>query len=221
VFIYGDVTVWGDVVANNVGWGPLSFRIGHPLEPANKYLNHSSVASPDTKNIYDGIAILDANGEAVVELPEYFEALNADFRYQLTAIGAAGPNLHVAEKITDNRFKIGGGDPGMEVCWQVTGIRKDRVAEANRTSDEEEKPHEEQGYYLHPQLYGEPEEQAITWVHDGGEHRQRVEATGRLLEDHRQQKEEYRRRMEEKRRQIEEHSLQLEGREEGLPREAT
>ena len=143
----------------------------------------------------------------MVELPEYFEALNADFRYQLTAIGAAGPNLHVAEKITDNRFKIGGGDPGMEVCWQVTGIRKDRVAEANRTSVEEDKPAEERGYYLHPQLYAESEERAIAWLREGGEqHRQREEETRRMLEGHRQQKEEYRRRMEEKRHQVEERS---------------
>ena len=49
------------------------------------------------KNIYDGIAILDANGEAEIEFPDWFSALNKDFRYQLTAVGAPGPNLHIAE----------------------------------------------------------------------------------------------------------------------------
>jgi hypothetical protein len=48
---------------------PLKFfRIDHPLDPANKYLNHSAVESPDMKNIYDGVVTLDADGEAVVEL---------------------------------------------------------------------------------------------------------------------------------------------------------
>jgi len=63
------------------------FRIDHPLDPANKYLSHASVESPDLKTFYDGIAELDGNGEAVVELPERFETLNKDFRYQLTGIG--------------------------------------------------------------------------------------------------------------------------------------
>jgi hypothetical protein len=31
----------------------------------------------------------------------WFGALNKDFRYQLTAIGAPGPNLHIAEEISD------------------------------------------------------------------------------------------------------------------------
>ncbi len=72
-------------------------------------------------NVYNGNAVLDERGEAWVELPEWFEALNRDFRYQLTAIGAPGPSLHVGAKIEGNRFQIGGGGPGLEVSWQVTG----------------------------------------------------------------------------------------------------
>ena len=41
------------------------------------------------KNIYDGVVTLDVYGEAEVQLPAWFEALNTDFRYQLTAIGAS------------------------------------------------------------------------------------------------------------------------------------
>jgi hypothetical protein len=117
-----------------------SFRIDHPLDPANKYLHHSFVESPDMKNIYDGVVILGANGEAVVELPEWFEALNKDFRYQLTAMGAAAPNLHVAEEVNRNRLKIAGGNAGMKVSWSVTGIRKDAWANEHRIPVEEEKP---------------------------------------------------------------------------------
>ena len=86
--------------------GPLekpggSFKIDHPLDPANKYLYHSFVESPDMKNIYDGVLVLDANGEAEIDLPDWFGALNKDFRYQLTAIGAPGPNLYIVEEISE------------------------------------------------------------------------------------------------------------------------
>ncbi|NQT26289.1 hypothetical protein HQ585_13115 [candidate division KSB1 bacterium] len=135
-----------------------SFRIDHPLDPANKYLQHSFVESPDMMNIYNGNVILDAAGEAVVELPEWFGVLNQDFRYQLTAIGAPGPNLYIAEKITNNLFKISGGEAGMEVSWFVTGIRHDPYADANRIQVEVEKKDKEVGKYQHPEVYGLPVE---------------------------------------------------------------
>ena len=132
-----------------------AFRIDHPLDPANQYLNHSFVESPDMKNIYDGVATLDASGAAVVELPAWFEALNEDFRYQLTAIGAPGPNLYIAQEIKDNQFAIAGGAPGMKVSWQVTGIRHDPYAEANRIPVEQDKAADERGSYIYPAGYGE------------------------------------------------------------------
>jgi hypothetical protein len=84
------------------------FKIDHPLDPANSFLVHSFVESPDMKNVYDGTVTTDASGEAVVTLPSYFETLNRDVRYQLTAIGAPAPGLHVAEEVAGNRFKIAG-----------------------------------------------------------------------------------------------------------------
>jgi hypothetical protein len=153
----GDVQVNGNLSAT----GTKSFKIDHPLDPANKYLVHSCVESPDMKNIYDGVATLDAEGSASVALPAYFEALNKDFRYQLTAIGAPAPGLFVAEKIAKNRFKIAGGRPGLEVSWQVTGTRKDAQASAHPMVVEEEKPAGERGLYLHPAAFGEPGEKGI------------------------------------------------------------
>jgi hypothetical protein len=145
--------------------GPTSsVKIDHPLDPANKYLNHSIVESPDMMTIYNGIAIMSDGGEVVVRLPDWFDALNKDFRYQLTAIGAPGPNLYIAEEVSSNRFKIAGGTPGMKVSWQVTGIRQDAFANANRTLIEEKKPEEERGYYLHPELFNQPEEKSIEWA---------------------------------------------------------
>jgi hypothetical protein len=162
-----------------------SFKIDHPLDPANKYLCHSFVESPDMKNVYDGVVALDGEGEAEIELPDWFGILNKDFRYQLTAIGAPGPNLYIAEEISDmatntntkyssksssnknknnSRFKIAGGASGMKVSWQVTGIRKDPWANANRIEVEEEKPDKERDYYLHPDLYGQPEDKGISYL---------------------------------------------------------
>src|SRR5262249_17059966 len=131
----GDVAVTG-----NLSKGGGSFKIDHPLDPANKYLYHSFVESPDMKNIYDGVVKLDSGGEAIIELPEWFGVLNRDFRYLLTPIGAPAPTLHIAEEIDGNRFKIGGGAPGMKVSWQVTGIRQDAWANAHRIRVEENKP---------------------------------------------------------------------------------
>jgi hypothetical protein len=136
--------------------GSGTFKIDHPLDPTNKFLYHSFVESPDMKNIYDGVVVLDASGEATVELPTYFEALNKDFRYQLTCVGGFA-QVYVAEEISGNRFRIAGGKPGLKVSWQVTGIRKDPYAEKNRVQVEVEKTGDERGKYLYPSAYGAPE----------------------------------------------------------------
>jgi len=152
----GDVQINGTLIKTGG-----SFKIDHPLDPAGKYLSHSFVESPDMMNVYNGNIALDAGGEAWVEMPDWFEALNREFRYQLTAIGAPGPSLPVAAEMADNRFKIAGGAPGMKVSWQVTGIRQDPWAEANRIEVEQAKPPAETGLYLHPGLYGQTEEKNV------------------------------------------------------------
>lgn len=133
-----------------------SFKIDHPLDPTNKYLLHTSVESSDMMNVYNGNIILDGNGEATVEMADWFEALNEDFRYQLTAIGAPGPNLYIANKINGNEFRIAGGTSGMEVSWQVTGIRHDAWANKNKVPVEQMKPENERGKYLHPEEFNMP-----------------------------------------------------------------
>jgi hypothetical protein len=148
-------------ITGNLTKGGGGFRVDHPLDPESKYLNHSFVESPERMNVYNGTAALDASGGAVVRLPEWFEVVNRDFRYQLTAIGAPMPNLHVAAEVTNSEFKIAGGKPGGKVSWQVTGVRCDPWAEANPLVVEEDKPAEERGYYLHPELYGEPAERSV------------------------------------------------------------
>ena len=127
-----------------------NFKIDHPLDPANKYLSHSVIESPDMMNVYNGNISLDEEGKGWVELPDYFEALNEEFRYQLTPMGAPGPGLYIKEEINGNRFQIAGGTPELKVSWQVTGIRKDAYAQQNRTQVEQLKPENERGTYLYP-----------------------------------------------------------------------
>lgn len=136
----GNVHIGGNLTVNGtVTKGGGSFRIDHPLDPENKYLYHFFVESPEMKNVYDGIAVCDENGEAVVTLPEWFEALNENFRYQLTCVGGYAP-VYIKEEIQQNRFVIAGGKPGLKVSWQVTGVRKDKWALEHRMPIEQEKP---------------------------------------------------------------------------------
>lgn len=141
--------------------GTKSFMIDHPLDPENKVLLHYSAESPDVLNIYSGNIELDANGEAWVTLPEYFESINSDPRYTLTSIGAAAPLLHIAEEVQGNQFKIGGGAPGRKVSWEIKAKRTDRFVTQRGAPTERLKTDGEQGKYLEPALYGKPDEMGI------------------------------------------------------------
>ena len=114
------------------------------------------------KNIYDGTVTTDSEGNAEVTLPDWFEAVNQDFRYQLTVIGQFAQAI-VATKIANHRFTIKTDKPSVEVSWQVTGVRHDAFAQANRLVVEVDKPTAERGFYLYPELYGQPAEKQIEW----------------------------------------------------------
>ncbi len=135
--------------------GTKSFRIDHPLDPANKYLAHYSSESPEPLNLYRGSVFCDDSGSAVVELPAYFDAVNTNTTYHLTAVGAAAPSLHVAQKAADGRFVIAGGTPGLEVNWTVIAQRNDAWVQRYGAPVEIEKGVGERGRYLHPELVGE------------------------------------------------------------------
>ncbi len=149
----GGMEVIGNmVVAGTLAKAAGSFRIDHPLDPANKCLQHSFVESPDMMNVYNGNITTDAQGDATVVLPEYCEALNQDFRYQLTAIGQFAQAI-VATEIQDNRFTLKTDKPNVKVSWQVTGIRRDPYANDHRIQVEVEKTPGERGRYLYPPGY--------------------------------------------------------------------
>jgi trimeric autotransporter adhesin len=155
----------GNVYVNgNLSKASGSFQIDHPLDPANKYLYHSFVESPDMKNIYDGNVTTDGSGLATVTLPDWFEALNRDFRYQLTVIGQFAQAI-VASKVSNHRFTIQTDKPNVEVSWQVTGIRQDAWANAHRIPVEVPKAPADRGLYLHPELFGAPVEKSMAVAH--------------------------------------------------------
>jgi hypothetical protein len=171
VYGYGFYGYGGYFVGDLYASGTFScadkhFKIDHPLDPANMYLEHACVESSERLDVYSGTIILDGSGQAWVQLPDWFEALNCDFRYQLTPIGAPGPNLYIAQEIANGCFRIAGGVPGTKVSWQVTGVRQDPYALAHPMQVEVEKPEAERGYYMHPELYGQPETMSIEWATD-------------------------------------------------------
>lgn len=153
--INGDLTVSG-----TISKGGGSFKIDHPLDPENKYLYHSFVESPDMMNVYNGNITTDAKGKAQVKLPDYFESLNTDFRYQLTVIGTFAQVI-VSEKVKGNQFEIRTDKPNVEVSWQVTGIRNDAYARKFRIPNEVEKKPEEKGTYLYPEAYELPADKKV------------------------------------------------------------
>jgi len=155
----GDVNVLG-TLSKSSG----SFKIDHPLDPANKYLYHSFVESPDMMNIYNGNVVTDGSGTAIVTMAAWFEALNTDFRYQLTTIGQPA-QAWIASEITNGSFTIKTSKPGVKVSWQVTGIRQDAWANAHRIQVEVDKAQRDQGHYIHPELFGHKGEPSIAEIH--------------------------------------------------------
>lgn len=149
-------------VTGTLSKGAGAFRIDHPLDPENKYLQHSFVESPEMKNIYDGMTTTDANGIATVTMPAWFDALNQDFRYQLTVIGQFAQAI-VSSELNGNSFSIQTDKPNVKVCWQVTGIRKDAFANANRIQVEVDKRSDEKAKYLHPEAFGLDKTRGIDW----------------------------------------------------------
>jgi hypothetical protein len=153
----GDVSISGTLFAST-----KDFRIDDPLDPADKYLVHASVESSELMNIYSGNVVTDELGLATVTLPAWFEAENADFRYQLTVLGQFAQAI-VKNKIADGKFTIMTNASHVEVSWQITAVRQDPYAKANPIVVEQPKPVRERGFYLHPEFYGQPREKQTEW----------------------------------------------------------
>lgn len=166
--LYAIGTTWVDGSARVLGQlsvngnldvtGTKNFVIDHPLDPTNRILRHAAIESSEVLNVYSGVVVCEADGTATVTLSEWMEALNRDFRYQLTTIGGYAP-VYVATKLANSQFTIAGGTAGLEVSWQLTGVRNDAYMRANPFEVESDKAPDEVGGYLAPEAFGEPPRQ--------------------------------------------------------------
>lgn len=150
-------------VGDSGATGVKTFTIDHPEDPERKILKHFSIESNEVLNMYRGTEIFDANGKAVVNLPDYYDSINKNPSYQLTPIGAAMPNLYIESEISNGKFIIAGGEPNKKVSWQITSERNDPYLKQNPEQREVVviKEGERNGKYLNPELYGQPKEKGM------------------------------------------------------------
>nr|MBP6732290.1 hypothetical protein [Chitinophagales bacterium] len=162
--VYGEGLNYGVFANGDLGAsGAKTFAIDHPLDPSNKILRHFSIESPEVLNVYRGNVVLDASGEAVVQLPSYFHSVNREFSYVLTPIGAMA-NLYVKQEVdADGKFKVAGGNAGMKISWYVYAERNDPYMQQYPEKRQVEIPKRdyEVGKYIRPDLYGQPKEKGI------------------------------------------------------------
>jgi len=92
------------------------------------------------RNMYYGQADI-INGKAIIVLPDWWEALNGtdkeEYNYQFTPIGEFA-NIFVSKEISNGEFEIS-ADKDIKVSWQISAIRHDKFAEANRVIVEVDK----------------------------------------------------------------------------------
>ena len=150
----------GDMTATGV----KPFRIDHPHDPLNKYLFHYASESPFPQNFYNGNVTTDSKGYAWVELPDYFEDINTNFKYQLTVMGETFAQAIVSKKIAGNRFQIRTNQPNTEVSWMVFADRNDARVQFKRPTDVRDKAGRERGKYQHPEYYGAPASMGVDYV---------------------------------------------------------
>jgi hypothetical protein len=176
-YFSGNVQVSGNLSAT----GTKPFVIDHPLDPANRELWHAAIESNEVLDVYSGNVTTDADGLAVVRLPDWFEALNTDFRYQLTCVGRFAQAI-VESEIAANRFTIRTNLAQVKVSWQVTARRNDAWMRAHPFAAERDKPAAERGTYLTPLEHGQPEEKGVEWVRQPEVMRQMAQARIEALE---------------------------------------
>ncbi|NVO03102.1 MAG: hypothetical protein HXX09_10435 [Bacteroidetes bacterium] len=139
VYSYDDGGIVGalDVGGNFSAGGTKAFRIQHPTKP-DMFLKHFCLESPEVLNVYRGNAILDANGEAIITLPEYFSSININFSYNLTSIGTSAPELHIKDEVKGNAFSVAGGKPNSKISWTVYAERNDKYIQEHPDSKQTE-----------------------------------------------------------------------------------
>lgn len=142
--------------------GAKAFTMDHPLDPENKFLAHAAAESNEVINFYSGNVVTDANGKATVKLPDYFESINKDFRYQLTVIGVFAQAI-ISKEESNNSFEIATNLPNVKVSWEVKGVRNDAYMQKHPFVVEEEKPADQKGKYIDPTSHNLPLSRGINY----------------------------------------------------------
>lgn len=155
------VFAFGNTGAN----GTKSFVIDHPLDPANKTLRHFSSEGEQPLNVYSGNVRTDAKGFATVSLPDYFESINRDIRYQLTVVDDSDDFVlvKVSRPVQDNKFTVRSSKPGVLVSWRVEGVRNDAWVRRVGAASVIDKPEHQRGRYYDPASYGLSPEHGISY----------------------------------------------------------
>jgi len=155
----GKVVVDGDFTV----LGVKAFTIDHPLDPENKLLMHVAAESNEVINFYSGNITTDASGKATVSLPDYFEAINKDYRYQLTVVGGTFAQAIISKEVSNNKFEIATNQPNVKVSWEVKGVRNDNRMKKNPFVAEQLKTPTQKGKYYDPASYNLPESKGISY----------------------------------------------------------
>ena len=143
-------------VVGTLSKGGGSFKIDHPLDPANKYLYHSFVESPDMKNIYDGTITTDERWSGHGHAAGLVRGAQPRFPLSVDRDRPIRAGHRGFRDQCGNQFGIRTDKPNVKVSWQVTGIRQDAFANANRIPVEVEKAPADRGRYLYPEAIGAP-----------------------------------------------------------------
>ncbi len=154
----GRVVVNGDFTVV----GAKAFTMDHPLDPANKVLRHAAAESNEVINFYSGNITTNASGKAIVRLPDYFEALNKDARYQLTVIGSFAQAI-ISKEVSNNQFEIATSQPNIKVSWEVKGVRNDAHMRMQPFVAEEVKSPADKGKYWDPAAHNQPESKRVSY----------------------------------------------------------
>lgn len=128
------------------------FKIDHPADPENKYLNHEFVESDRAKNIYDGELTFDKDGKATVEMPAWYNHVSANGRLMVMPQETFMPLA--TKKISEGKWEVSGGTPGGKADYFLVATRSDKWAVENHPGVEIEKPADKKGFFLHPELHG-------------------------------------------------------------------
>ncbi|MCX6316964.1 MAG: hypothetical protein NTW29_06720 [Bacteroidetes bacterium] len=154
----GRVVVNGDFTVV----GAKAFTMDHPLDPANKLLRHAAAESNEVINFYSGNITTDASGKATVQLPDYFEAINKDFRYQLTVIGSFAQAI-ISKEVSNNKFEIATNQPNIKVSWEVKGVRNDARMQKHPFISVEDKSPAQRGKYWDAESHNQPASKSVSY----------------------------------------------------------